>query len=314
MKHSTLSRWMTALYAIGVTLLISFTASAAIEDKFKGERREDAASFAEHTRDLFTDDYFAALDDRWGLQYRLNASEQGAEIALRDRVKRVESLLSNIKQYSQQILIIAESAQSDGDKARALANYLAPKVGQMALALALDEHAYDAVIDKVQKQKNLREGLRAAQPLFDAAEQLMTQHLTTIEQQIIDVNTALLAQINQHYEPVIALHQKLLARKRPLLQRLAQQLPAKLDSADQTELNYLIAVQTLIESDYNHLLATQQVVDEAKLSLLNDVARLHSVISIWVRAHGKMSKGVYHSAEWFELDELPKRLVKKIVP
>lgn len=285
---------------------------AALDDKFKGERREDAVSFAERTHDLFFDDYFSVLDERWGLHYRLIADVHAEETSLRETTQRVSALLMGIKLYSQQVLVIAESGQSDSDKAKALAAYLSERVPALALALSYEEQHYDGLISAISKQKNLREALRSAQPLFDDAEALMKLHLAKLEQQIAVVENQLLQQLNSQFAPVLALHEKIVARKRPLLERLATQLPNKLAAADQAELHYLNELQNLIGDDYNHLLQGRQLLDQAKKQLFNDVARVRSVMAIWVRAHGKMSKGIYHSAEWFEIEDLPKRLVKKI--
>ncbi len=299
-------------YFLPILLFVSGMASAAIEEKFKGERREDAASFAERTHDLFIDDYFSVLNTRWGLLHRVPGSEVEAETALREKAERISALMTGIKQYSRQVLIIAESAQSDSAKAQAIASYLSERAAPLATALGHEANHFDAVIAKISQQKNLREALRSAQPLFDAAEHLMQQHLTSAEQQVSAVEQVLLAKIDEHYAPILTLHDKLDQRKRPLVQKLGAQLPTKLDSADNAELQYLNAVQALIGTDYERLLQCRQLVNESKTELQADLARLRSTMSIWVRAHAKMSKGIYHPAEWFEVDELPKRLVKKI--
>lgn len=271
----------------------------------------------------------------------LSAPEEKQLSALNDDLERG---LENIVRYSIEIVNIAESDTTEIHKVQLYADYLVTFRESIVATKKVDLDLFKNTIEQVREQTEFIEALRKAQPLLNAAIMAGALQINTLTQTIEILSQKVDTRIEIEYADIIRYRTKLDHEKSALLSAfetlyeayqntppdltklrksgvfrnpeiLPKERPShkdlqKIAAHLEERMEKLLWMQKAIQPNWNDYLATHQELDKLTDKTIRSAHHTRIILLIWMRTHQNMVAGKMADAEWFDLGETTKQLIK----
>lgn len=252
--------------------------------------------------------------------------------------------ISSIVWYSVELVDINESALTEAERVALYADYLSRFRERLVSKGRITAEKFDATLETVRGQEFFVEALRTAQPMLNT---LISDGALLIGDLIDAVNALSLAlsdRIDADYARIIHYRKTLEHEKfdileayeiiyeayrsdSPNLSKLiesgvmwdADLVPEGEASMEDLEkigehlrrrLTALRAVQQEVEPDWEAYLEVHAELDHVARVIIDDARRARVLMLTWIKAHHSLAQGTIQEAEWFDIEELSKDLIK----
>lgn len=307
----------TSLLVVTAASALFLSACSSVEKKFSGEQIPNISHFSEQTNALLGEFSATALSTEADQIGDLLNAKGAAERQYRDNVRVINGLLAGVRDYSAKLVNIAEMRGSESEKIAAYHALLHEYVPGLTTALKLPEDHFQATLQDVLRQENLRKAIRQAEPIVEAAVTQLHNELNLVEQSADAVVASARQRLQNHFQPLLDSQAPLYAEKIDLLkqyvkvleQRRTQMSPPSTNPRQRIE--DLRNLQALLENDWRQYHLQREALARLTNTVREESARLRYFMHVWARAHQKMATGVYLPAEWFDLNDLPGQLLKR---
>lgn len=333
------------LACTSILLLFVLSGCATFNEKFKAKSVPHIGLFADSTVTMMSDIDLRLTRDETVLVRRYLSRDEPEETHARKLDEELQETIENLVTYSIDIVNIAETTTSETNKVAIYADYITGFRDEMLAEGRIELENFDSTIQKIREQETFLKALREAQPLLNAAivrtavrvDTLIDavdavalkidmkidadyadiiQYRKTIKREKFDILTAfeLMYQVYHNDEPDlrklresgVIWDPKIIPEGAPTredLGVLVRHLEARLDA--------LHAVQEEINSDWEDYMAIHRELNSANDKTVQGVKKSRMLLLTWVRAHQKMAAGTTDPADWFDLGEVTKDLLKK---
>lgn len=252
--------------------------------------------------------------------------------------------LSDMVRYSIEIVNIAESELDEKQKVERYTQYISGFRNQVDNYTSIDKNIFDSTIREVREEKEFLEAIQKVQPLLNATvmeaalrvdDLLKTIHALAAEMDAgIDTEYAEIIQYRETLEgekanilTAFEIIYKAYGEENPELSRLKQNaviwtpeiIPEgrptgedlhKIGEHLHQRMSALHAVQQEVKPNWDDYLAVHRELDALTDKAVQNAQQSRIVLLTWVRAHQKMASGTVEPADWFDVDELAKQLLK----
>ncbi|QGX38694.1 hypothetical protein [Permianibacter aggregans] len=307
----------TSLLVVTAASALFLSACSSVEKKFSGEQIPNISHFSEQTNALLGEFSATALSTEADQIGDLLNAKGAAERQYRDNVRVINGLLAGVRDYSAKLVNIAEMRGSESEKIAAYHALLHEYVPGLTTALKLPEDHFQATLQDVLRQENLRKAIRQAEPIVEAAVTQLHNELNLVEQSADAVVASARQRLQNHFQPLLDSQAPLYAEKTDLLKQYVKVLEQRsaqtqaLPGGTRQRIQDLLTVQALLEKDWQHYQQQREALARLTNTVREESARLRYFMHVWARAHQKMATGVYLPAEWFDLNDLPGQLLKR---
>jgi hypothetical protein len=252
--------------------------------------------------------------------------------------------ISGIVWYSVKLVDINQTGHDEAERVSMYGEYLKTFKKRLLARGRCNEADFNTTIDNVLKQQTLLAALQVAQPLLntmitDAALQIgelidSVKVLSAAIDQRIDVEYAKIIHYRKTLEDekfnILEAYELIYEAYRtptPNLDKLRDSgvmwdpgiipegTPTRKDIQAIAEhlsnrLEALRAVQQEIQPDWDEYLKIHEELDRVAQKIIDDAVRARVLMLTWIRAHQSLSQGATEAAEWFDITDLGKQLIK----
>ena len=317
---------------------------ASYKKKFKNKKVANIGYFADSTIAIL-----GSLDMKLNREDTLlvrrfidiSAPEESRVFELNSLLKKG---LGNIVRYSIEIVNIAEADGSVNNKIQNYADYLETFEEGITRREEIDLDVFTDTIEQIRQQNDFREGLRKAQPLLNAGVLSGVLEIDDLIEAIEVLSRKSDSRIDEEYADIIRYHAKLEREKfdiltafeiiydafrsdEPELSKLRESgviwtpdiIPEgrptredlkKIGEHLSIRMEALARIQNEMEPNWNDYLATHRELDIIIDRKIRDAQHGRIILLTWVRAHQNMANGTISAAEWFDIGETTKSLIK----
>lgn len=292
-------------------------ACASVERKFSGEKIANIASFSEQTNALLNQYNAAQISSNASsLQEILQVDSEDMQ-TFRARAKIINAILDGVKSYSAQLVIISESGLSDQEQVKKYHQFTKQYAPSLASALDLSPSHFDDVLAAVAKQENLLKAIRTAEPIIAAANTQMGRELPKVNEAAHQIANTAQARLNEQFKLLLNSRAPLYAERADVLSAYIKELEQnkganKMSANTRQRVQDLHLVQQLVSGDWQRYQSTLEAIAELEQSVFTESQRIRYFMDVWAHAHRKMASGVYLPAEWFDVNDLPGQLIRRV--
>lgn len=327
-----------------ICLVALLSGCATYNNKFKAGTVADIGFFSDSTvtmlsnLDLQLGRNEALLTRRY---FMLNEPEEQLVVALD---QRFQSTIQGLVEYSIKIVSIAESGRTEEEMIVAYADYLDLFRDRLRQEKLIDAETFDHSLTLVRGQDKFLDALREAQPLLNA---VAMDSILNIDE-LIDAINALVdkveLRIDEEYEDIVRYRQILEDEKSEILtafeliyaayktdepelsqlresgviwmpELIPEGTPTRVDLSKLGEhlekrLDAMHRISEEVAPDWNDYLSTQKELKNIAKRSTSMVQQTQVMMLTWVRAHQKMAAGKTDPADWFDIGESTKALLK----
>lgn len=254
--------------------------------------------------------------------------------------------LGNIVRYSIEIVNIAESDGAKTNKVQLYADYLVTFRESITDTDEINLEHFEDTIGQVRQQTELIEALRKAQPLLNAAIMTGALKINDLIKAIEVLSKKIDGRIDEEYADIIRYRTKLEREKSDILSAfeiiyeayrkdqpdlgelrksgviwtpeiIPEGLPTREDLKKiathlETRMKTLARVQEEMKPNWEDYLATHRELDAIADKTLHSAQNARIIMLVWMRAHQNMATGKVSDADWFDLGETTKSLIKSV--
>lgn len=312
--------------------------------KFKSRKVVNIGLFADHTVTMLSQVDMGLSRDETLLLRRFLHGDTEEEQRLDFLTELMERDLRNIVRYSIDMVNIAESDKTKEEKVVLYADYIEGFRKDMKRNDDEAVQYFESTVTAIREAEDLLGAMRAAQPMLNAAVINAAVDMDEIIAQINLVADMVDRRIDTEYDDIIRYRQKLEDEKFLILRAfeiiydayradepdlsalkegriiwLPELIPdesptrAELQAIVQhleNRLEALHAVQNEIAPDWQEYVDTHAELDRITQRAINRVSQMRIVMLAWVRAHQNMAAGRLDPAEWFDVGEMTKGLIR----
>ena len=297
--------------------IVMLGACASVERKFSGEKIANIASFSEQTNALLSQYNAAQIsNDAKSLHEVLQADSEEMQ-TFRARAKVINAILDAVKHYSAQLVVISESGQSDKEQVGKYHQFISQYAPSLASALELPSSHFDGVLAAVATQENLLKAIRTAEPIIAAANAQMGRELPKANEAVQKIAEAAQSRLNEQYKLLLNSRAPLYAERADVLSAYIKELEQnksanKMSANTRQRVQDLHSIQQLLAGDWLRYQNTMEAIAELEDSVFTESQRIRYFMDVWAHAHRKMASGVYLPAEWFDVNDLPGQLIRRV--
>ncbi len=317
---------------------------ASYNKKFKKGTVANVGFFADSTVTMMSNLNLQMGRKETLLTRRFFSVDEPEELRVIELDDAFQSTIKGLVKYSIKIVNIAESASTEEEMIAKYADYLTQYKEMLTERDLFDAESFDQTIEKVREQEKFLDALRAGQALLNA---VAMDAILNVEELIgaIDLLVEKVdLKIDEEYEEVIRYRKILEDEKSEILRAFALIYAAY--KADEPELSALREsgviwmpeiipegtptceelkiigehlearleamhrVSQEVEPDWNDYLATQKELRTVSNRIAIMIKQTQIMMLTWVRAHQKMAAGTVDPADWFDIGESTKNLLK----
>lgn len=331
----------TLLMLLTVALL---SGCASYNKKFKNKPVADIGFFADSTITMLSELDLSVTRDETLLVRRFMHPGEPEEMRVAEMGADLKMALANIVRYSIDIVNIAESDMAETNKVHAYADYLVQFREGVLKNPKIEADTFDNTIEEVMVQTEFIKALQTAQPLLNAVildgALRVDELINAVEELALKVD----GRIDEEYSDIIRYRAKLEREKfdimtafeiiydayrtdEPNLELLRSSgviwmpeiipegRPSREDLQEigthlQHRMEALQAIQQSMKPNWDDYLATQKELDALIDKSLASIRESRILLLTWVRAHQKMASGTTNPAQWFDIGEVTKSLIK----
>lgn len=314
------------------------------KEKFQAGTVANIGFFADSTVTMMS-----SLDLQMGrnetlLTRRFFDRSEEEELKLIELDQEFQSTISGLVKYSIKIVNIAESASTEEEMIAKYADYLSQFKEALSEHELFDAEGFDQTLAKVREQETFLEALRAGQSLLNA---VAMEAILNIEE-LLDAVDVLVEKvhlkIDEEYEDVVLYRHILEDEKSDILRAFAiiytayksdepelsalresgviwmpeiipEGVPTrkeleKIGEHLESRLNAMHRIHQEVAPDWQDYLDTKKELQVVTKRSMTMIQRTQLMMLTWVRAHQRMAAGKVDPADWFDLSESTKNLLK----
>ena len=258
--------------------------------------------------------------------------------------QRFQVTINNLMNYSIKIVSIAESTKEETDMIASYADYIEQFKGDMLELNLVDNESFDQALAEVRGQETFLDALRMAQPLLNAAAMDAIMNVNELMKAIDALVAKVEGKIDAEYDDITRYRYILKDEKSDILKAFEIIYGAyKSDEPDltalkesrivwvpelvpegrptreelkaigehlETRLNAMHRVHQEVDPDWQDYLNTHKELKTIAKRSKSMIQEVQIVMLTWVRAHKKMAAGTVDPADWFDVGDSTKALLK----
>lgn len=317
---------------------------ASYNRKFKSKSVADIGMFADSTIAMLGDLNLNLNREETLLVRRFVDFSLPEEKRVEEMADELVEMLEAIVSYSIEIVNMSELDVAETSRVQLYADYLVRYRADMLRTGEIDAESFDSTIEEVAGQETFVEALRKAQPLLNASvlEGALNigELVTALESLALKVDS----RIDAEYADIIDFRAKLEDEKFDILTAVAiiydayrledpnldalrdsgviwtpEIIPEGRPTRDDlrmigdhlaSRMQALETAQNAIEPNWQDYLDTHRELDKIIDETILSVQQARIMMLTWVRAHQKMASGRVDPAEWFDVGEVTKSLIR----
>lgn len=252
--------------------------------------------------------------------------------------------LTHMVGYSIELVNIVEMGLSEEERIQVYADYISNYRADIKDYVRIDEKVFDETIMRVREQEDFLEAVRSAQPLFNAATMEASLKVDNLIAALNNLAKQIDGAIDEEYADIINYRLKLEREKFDILTAFEIVYDAyRTDDPELSELresrviwmpeivpegrptyedlthigdhlhrrlNALHTVQQEVKPNWDDYIATHRELDGVFDEAIGNAQQARIVLLTWIRAHQKMASGTVDPAEWFDVGDATKELIK----
>ncbi len=331
-----------SILLVGLALLLG--GCTTYKEKFKKGTVANVGFFADSTVTMMSN-----LDLQMGrketlLTRRFFAPDEPEEMRLRKLDEKFNRAVKGLVKYSIKIVNIAESASSEEEMIAKYAVYLAQYKEMLITRELYDDASFEQTIAKVREQERFLDALRAGQALLNAVAMDAILNVKELTDAVDVLVEKVDLKIDEEYADVLMYRNILEDEKSDILRAFAliytayktdepdlsalresgviwmpEIIPAGTPTRDELKvigehlearLQAMHRISQEVEPDWNDYLAAQKELRVVSKRVSVMIQRTQIMMLTWVRAHQKMAAGTVDPADWFDIGESTKNLLK----
>jgi hypothetical protein len=332
------------LLVLLATLFIGLPGCSSYKKKFKSKRIANIGLFADSTIAMLSDlNLTLSREDTILARHFFDTSAPEEQLVMEKNMD-LKEVLGNVVRYSIEIVNIVEGEGTETNKVEKYALYVTKFRDSMIKHELIDEEMFDKTIEEIAQQTEMINALRLAQPLIDAAIMSAALGVDDLIYAVEDLSKKMDRRIDEEYSDIIRYRKKLEREKfdiltafeiiydayrndEPTLHELKESgviwtpeiipegRPTRVDLQNigehlHSRIVALDTVQEKMRPNWEDYLSTHKEVDRISDNTILSIRQSRIVLLTWARAHQKMVSGTTDSAEWFDIGEVTKSLVK----
>jgi len=317
---------------------------ASYNKKFKKGTVADIGFFADSTVTML-----GGLDLQMGrnealLTRRFFDRSEPEELKVMELDQQFQATIASLVEYSIKIVDIAESGVTEEEMIAKYADYLTQFRDHMQEHGLVEVEKFDHTLATVREQEKFLDALRKAQPLLNAAAMdaiLNIDELITAIDALVD---KVELKIDDEYEDIVRYRHILEDEKSDILRAfeiiyaayktdepelsalresgviwmpeiIPEGIPtreelSKVGEHLEARLDAMHRIHQEVDPDWNDYLDTQKELKLIAKRSMTMVQKTQIMMLTWVRAHQKMAAGTIDPADWFDIGESTKNLLK----
>lgn len=331
------------------TILLLLTATmlsgcASYKKKFKNKKVANIGHFADSTIAMLGSlDLQLNREDTLLVRRFLDMSAP-EEMRVADLNTSLKKGMGNIVRYSIEIVNIAESDNTETNKLQLYADYLIFFQDSITAHEDIDFDIFDDTIEQIRQQTEFIEGLRKAQPLLNAVVLTGALEIDALIESIELLSKKVDQNIDKQYADIIRYRAKLEREKFDILTAFELIYDAYRDDEPElsklrdsrviwtpeiipegrpdredlknigehlsSRMKALAQVQEEMKPNWEDYLSTHRELDSLVDETIHSAQYARIIMLTWVRAHQNMSAGIVSEADWFDIGETTKSLIK----
>lgn len=274
--------------------------------------------------------------------FNMEDSEEQAVVKLDTEF---QATLHGLMEYSIKIVSIAESGRGDLEMVEAYADYLDQFRETMLEHELIDSSSFDRTVRDVREQEHFLNALRTAQPLLNAVAMNSILSVDELQDAVMVLVKKVDLKIDEEYADIARYRSTTLENEKsdilkafeiiytayraeePELSALRESgviwtpeiIPegrpsredlGKIGDHLEARMNAMHRIHQEIEPDWNDYLETQRELKTITKRSMTMIQQTQIIMLTWVRAHRKMADGTSDPADWFDIGESTKALLK----
>jgi hypothetical protein len=317
---------------------------ASYKKKFKNKTVANIGHFADSTIAMLSDLDMQLNREDTLLVRRFVDMSAPEELLVAKLNTDLKERLGNIVRYSIEIVNIAESDSAVTNKIQDYADYLIVLRGSVENHEEIDVSVFDDTIEQIRQQTLFVEALRKAQPLLNTVIMASALEIDELIEAIEVLSRKVDGRIDEEYTDIIRYRTKLEREKfdiltafeiiydayrknDPELSKLRESgviwtpeiIPEGRPTRDDlknigshlsTRMEALARIQEEMKPNWDDYLSTHRELDAIIDKTIRSAQHARIIMLTWVRAHQKMSTGKVSEADWFDIGETTKALIK----
>lgn len=329
------------LILLTVTML---TGCASYKKKFKNKKVANIGYFADNTIAMLGNLNLQIDREDTLLVRRFIDKSAPEEMRVTELNAQLKASLGKIIRYSIEIVNIAESDAAVTNKIQAYADYLVTYRDDVTYTGVVDLEIFDHTIEDICQQTEFIEGLRKAQPLLNSSIMAGALQIDDLIEALDDLSVKVDQRIDDEYADIIRYRAKLEREKfdilsafeiiydayrkdEPELSDLRESgviwtpeiIPEGRPTRDDLEkigkhlavrMEALARVQEEMKPNWDDYISTHRELDSIIDKTILSAQHSRIILLTWVRAHQNMSAGKVSEADWFDIGETTKSLIK----
>ena len=266
------------------------------------------------------------------------------EMKLIEQDEKFQATLRGLVKYSIKIVNIAESASTEEEMIAKYADYLTQFRDAMLEHELLDAQNFDHTLETVREQETFLEALRSGQSLLNA----VAMHAILNIEELTDAADVLVEKvhlkIDEEYEDIVLYRHILEDEKSDILRAFAiiytayktdepelsalhesgviwmpeiipEGTPTRKELAAigehlESRLNAMDRIHQEVDPDWQDYLDTKKELQIVAKRSMTMIQKTQIMMLTWVRAHQRMAAGTIDPADWFDIGESTKNLLK----
>ena len=327
-----------------VAVLLMSSGCAGMRAKFKSSKSVDLMPFAENTVAMLTTPENPLSQDNSVLIRDFVTSETPGMARLNELLAEADVITESMMVYSIELMQISEKDISEEERCRALVGVVKTMEGPIRKKLEISDAEFQALLDAIGDNDNFLAAIREIQPLIESASLYFNSLLNEASEQatlmakvvdqridarfkpLLDFATLLEARKGSAFTALALLHKARMGepgalealRKGKYILDPALMLPAKATEADLAKVEAYVMDRLQLFQKTNESVQpevelyrdTHRELDEQYTFVLDSISMARLKFVVWAQAHEKMASGKKIAAEWFDIADAPKLLIK----
>ncbi len=312
--------------------------------KFRSRKVVNIGLFADHTVTMLSQVDMGLSRDETLLLRRFLQGDTEEEQRLKVLTLQMERDIQIIVRYSIDMVNIAESGKDEEVMVSLYADYIEGFRKDMKQSSDEAVAYFDSTIAEIREAEDLLGAMRAAQPMLNAAVINAAVDMDEIIAQINVVADMIDRRIDTEFDDIIRYRQKLEDEKFQILRGfeiiydaysseepdisalkegsiiwmpdlIPDGRPTRAELQGivkhlETRLEALHTVQNEIAPDWQEYVDTHAELNRIVQQAINRVSQMRIIMLAWVRAHQNMAAGKLDPADWFDVGEMTKGLIR----
>lgn len=327
-----------------LALAVGLNGCATYKSKFNNKQVANIGYFADSTIAMMGD-LDLTVDREDTLLVRRFIDMESPEV--REVSKWNTSLkldLTDMVGYSIELVNFAESDETEEERIQHYADYVAQYRDTIKDYEKIDTAGFDKTIAEVRKQETFLAAVRTAQPLFNAATMEASLKVDRLVAALDKLAKKIDAEIDREYSDIIQYRSKLEREKFDILtafeivydayrkddpelsalkasrviwtpEIIPEGRPTQEDLREigdhlHRRMEALNSVQQEVKPNWEDYLATHKELNAFADNAARNAQKSRIVLLTWIRAHQKMASGTVDPADWFDVGDITKQLIK----